>query len=151
MMKLNEEYLKFIMEDIREHEGERDELREQLEGLFSSYDKLMECALHFYREMIKRGGVAGRATRKLKELGVDTDKLYSGVGRLPSNDMKVDYQKILDQREKVKNGLKIAYKADVSIEKCVELYTKYQNTNEVADELGVSHMTVRRRLKSAGL
>lgn len=69
----------------------------------------MKCALHFYREMIKRGGVAGRATRKLQELGGDTDKLYSGVERLPSNDMKVDYQKILDQREKVKNGLKIAY------------------------------------------
>lgn len=64
---------------------------------------------------------------------------------------RADYKILLIQRERVKNGLKIAYKSNASVEKCVELYTKYQNIDMVAEELDVSSMTVRRRLKEAGL
>lgn len=153
MCDLNNEYVSYIMSDIKKHRGEREELRKQLEGLFGSYDELMECTLYFYREMINKGVIAGLAIKRLKRMGVDVDKLYSKYNKnvISSDEDRADYKILLSQREKVKNGLKIAYKQSASVEKCVELYTKYQNIDMVAEELDVSSMTVRRRLKEAGL
>lgn len=153
MVGLGDEYKKYMISEIEDHRGENSEVRNQLECLFGSYDELMECALHFYRMMVSRGVVCSLALKKLRRMGVDVDKLSSNIhiNIVSSNEDRADYQILKNQRERVKNGLKIAYKSNASVEKCVELYTKYQNIDRVAEELQVSSMTVCRRLKEAGL
>lgn len=150
-MKLNNEFIEYMMSEINNHKGEDYDKRDQLEQMFTSYDELMECALFFYRESIKKGIATIRLSNKLKELGADTDKIMGNVTTVADNNTTERLSKLIDYQTRLKNGYKIAYKQHASVEKCVELYTKYQNIQRVADELGVNHMTVRRRLKSASL
>lgn len=151
-MELNNEFIEYMMSEINKHKGEDYDKRCQLEKLFISYDELMECALFFHRESIKKGIATIRLSNKLKELGTDTDKIMDNVVVASTDNSTTErLSKLIDYQTRLKNGYKIAYKKQASVEKCVELYTKYQNIDKVTDELEVSSMTVRRRLKEAGL
>jgi hypothetical protein len=150
-MKLSNEFIEYMMSEIKNDEGEDWEKRCQLEKIFADYDDLMDCTLFFQRESKKKGIAVIRLSNKLKELGVDVDKVMGSVTTSADNSTVEGLSKLIDYQTKLKNGYKIAYKQHASVEKCVELYTKYHNIQKVADELGVNHMTVRRRLKSAGL
>lgn len=50
------------------------------------------------------------------------------------------------QKSKLKSGMKIAYKEDVTIEKIKEAYNRLGRYELVANELGVSRTTIYRRL-----
>lgn len=157
-MNISDELIVYMKKEIEANKGMNEE-RIQLRKLFNSHEELLDATLFFYREMFKRGVMLSRFTKKLKDLGVDTDKLIGDnymkpmiMGELPDG-----MQKIIKHQLDIKSGnKKIAYKSGASIEKCVELYTKYQNINRVVEKLEaegvkVSHMTVRRRLKEADI
>lgn len=96
---------------------------------------------------------------KLKELNIidnidqlsDEELMQAIIDKLEyySNLVTPGLLKIVAQHQKVKDG-KLAWREDITGEKCRELYHKYKSMRMVANKLGVSVSTVRKRLVEVG-
>jgi len=144
-MVLGQDYINYIKDDINKNMDNQSELVKELKSEFKTYDEMLQVALFFMRESKRRYITIIQLQSLLNKKGITNEEIRKFI----SEGFDEGAMSLLEHRDRVKNGLKIAYKHHATVEECVRLMSLYNNIDKVAETLGVSRSTVWRRLKSA--
>lgn len=133
-----ESYLSYMKEKIRTKPMEEKYIRQYNETV--QYAKangldLRDVLLFYMRE--KSELMVQLMVMNRKQRAQAGEPVPDGVSRL------------LAHQEQMRQGLKIAYKHGASVERVMELRQAGRTQEEIADELGVSVSTIRRRIQEA--
>ncbi|GAB6152550.1 hypothetical protein JCM17380_13000 [Desulfosporosinus burensis] len=123
-----------LIEVVKEYNGIQDEN----EGLMEIVQESTETT---------GGKIVGILWRLVKTADATINELYGQIDKI-----REENKRLIDgapYKDKMKNGLKIAYKKEASCEKVLLLLNEGMTQEKIAVVLGVGRATVARRIKEA--